>query len=82
MALIKSVLEAFAAKFDTPAVHIDKGVYNPARVVRIAGTWNRKSEHTEDRPKPCRADSVAPDRLEAVTVEQLNAFAQSNIVPE
>ena len=50
-------LEAFAVKFDTPAVHIDKGVHNPARVVRIAGTWNRKSEHTDDRPnRP--ADSV------------------------
>ena len=43
--------------------------------MRIAGTWNRKSQHTEERPnRPVRILS-APDRLEVVTVDQLNAFA-------
>lgn len=83
VALIKSVLETFAAKFDKPeVVHIDTGVFDPSRVMRIAGTWNRKSEHTEERPnRPVRILS-APERLEAVTLDQLNAFARTNIVPK
>jgi P4 family phage/plasmid primase-like protien len=80
VALVKAILEAFAGKFDTPAVHIDQGVYNPARVVRIAGTWNRKSDPTGDRPNRVVRILSAPESLEAVTVEQLNLFVGSNIV--
>lgn len=82
VALIENVLKAFADKFDSPAVHVDTGVSNPSRVVRIAGTWNRKSQHTEERPNRAVRILSAPDRLEVVSVEQLNAFAQTDIAPK
>jgi hypothetical protein len=48
IALINKVLESFAAKFDSDVIHIDTDVGNPARIARVAGSYNRKSVHNEE----------------------------------
>jgi hypothetical protein len=48
--LVKRLLQALAAKFDTDRVHIDQSVFNPARICKLPGTWARKGDHTELRP--------------------------------
>lgn len=48
--LVKSVLEALAARFDDPRTKIDTAVHNAARIVRLYGTHTRKGSHTLERP--------------------------------
>jgi hypothetical protein len=48
--LVKRILHALAARFDTPAVKVDQTVFNPARVCKLPGTWARKGDSTPDRP--------------------------------
>jgi len=75
--LIADVLRVLAARVDTDAVHLDTGVGNPARIVRVAGSINRKSPHAPERPnRPVRILSApVDDCLETVTVEQLQSLA-------
>ena len=75
--LLKQVLEAFATKFDSDGIHIDTGVTNPARIARVAGSFNRKSIHTDKRPNRMVRILHAPigDRLDIVSVSQLKAIA-------
>ena len=30
--------------------HVDMSVFNPARIIRVGGTMNRKGDNTSDRP--------------------------------
>jgi len=48
--LLRSVLKTLADEFDTDKIKIDKRVYNPARLVKIAGTRARKGKKTDKRP--------------------------------
>ena len=75
--LVKLVLETFAAEFDSDAIHIDTGVGNPARIARVAGSYNRKSPHTNERPNRMVRILAAPidDRLDIVSTAQLKAVA-------
>lgn len=49
-ALVKGVLKALAAKYDTPTVTVDTSVCNASRIVRVPGTWARKGPNTPERP--------------------------------
>ena len=40
--LVENVLKALAEMFDTPAVHIDTGVANASRIIKLPGTMTRK----------------------------------------
>jgi hypothetical protein len=48
--MVRRVLQALAAKYDGPAVHIDQKVFNPARICKIPGTWARKGDSVPQRP--------------------------------
>lgn len=48
--LVRRVLQALAARFDTDGCEIDRAVHDPARLVKIPGTLARKGEPTADRP--------------------------------
>jgi hypothetical protein len=48
--LVKRILDALAARFDTDRVKIDRKVFNPARITKLYGTLSRKGDHTPARP--------------------------------
>jgi hypothetical protein len=48
--IVKGILATLAAKFDTDAVKIDQAVHNPARLIKVPGTWARKGDSIPDRP--------------------------------
>jgi len=75
--LVKQVLETFASNFNSEAIHIDTGVGNPARIARVAGSFNRKSLDSEDRPNRMAKILHAPvgDQLDIVSTAQLRAVA-------
>jgi len=42
--------------------HIDLGVFNAARIIRVGGTMNRKGDSTKDRPhRRCRYNEPIPE---------------------
>lgn len=72
---VANCLKALARQFDTAAAHIDSSVFNPARIIRLPGTMNRKGDGTADRPhRPCVAVSV-PDKMVAVPVDLIEDLA-------
>ena len=71
--LVQRVLQAMAAKFDTPEVHIDVIVFDPVRIFRVPGTTNRKGDDTPERPwRRCKLRAKGSDAV--VSVEQLEAL--------
>jgi hypothetical protein len=48
--IVERILKALAAKYDTPAVHIDQSVFNPARICKMPGTMARKGDSVKSRP--------------------------------
>ncbi|MFL5591047.1 MAG: hypothetical protein ACJ8DI_25815 [Ktedonobacteraceae bacterium] len=74
--LVKRVLEGLARRFNDRLVEIDTSVFNPARIIRLCGTWNCKGDAFEDRQHrmatlinlPDRVQVVLPELLEAATV--------------
>jgi hypothetical protein len=48
--MVKRMLQALAARFDTDRVHIDQIVFNPARICKLPGSLARKGDHTKERP--------------------------------
>jgi len=74
LALIKRCLDALAARFNTPAVKIDTGVGNAARVTKLYGTLVCKGDNTSERPhRVSRLFSTEPPAI--VSREQLEALA-------
>ncbi len=48
--LVKDFLNALADAFDDDHVHVDRTVFNAARIVKLWGTVARKGDSTADRP--------------------------------
>ena len=48
--LIKRVLTALAARFDSESVKLDTSVFNPARICKLYGTLARKGDSIPERP--------------------------------
>ncbi len=48
--LVKDVLAALAARFDTDDVKIDRTVFNPSRILKCYGSVAKKGENTRERP--------------------------------
>lgn len=46
----KHFLAMLDRDFSTPEAKVDLKVFNPSRIVKIAGTWSRKGDATTDRP--------------------------------
>lgn len=52
---VQRLLTTLAGRFDTPAVSIDRAVFNPARIVKLYGTLARKGDHVPTwRGRPFR----------------------------
>ena len=72
--LIKAVLKALATRFDSEAVKVDQSVFNAGRIVKLYGTVANKGDHTELAPWRLSRIVKAPERKEAVSVDQLTAL--------
>jgi hypothetical protein len=57
---VQRILQALATKYDTPAVHIDQKVFNPARICKVPGTLARKGDNVPQRPhrRSCLLESL------------------------
>ena len=75
VALLKRVLQALAARFDTDAIKVDQGVFNPSRLVKLWGTMARKGDDTADRPHRRSAILRFPASPQPVSLELLEALA-------
>jgi hypothetical protein len=73
--LLKRVTEAIADRFSTPTIKIDRKVFNPSRISRIAGPVCRKGEPTDIQPH--RLARIIHDRSDEppATRAQLEAIA-------
>ncbi len=69
--LVKSVLAALAAKFDTPGAKVDRKVFDAPRLVKLYGTLAAKGERTPDRPHRYSRVCSLPGPLWPVTEGQL-----------
>jgi AAA domain len=74
VALIKSLLNAFNAKFGTAEVAIDTAVYNPSRILKIYGSVARKGQHTNERPWRTSKLIEVPENVTVVSEEKLRAL--------
>lgn len=77
-ALLKAVLGALAAKFDTDKVKVDRSVFNAARIVKAYGSMARKGEEHEAQKRFHRVSKLATTGRggkDCVTLEQLSAIA-------
>jgi hypothetical protein len=73
--LVRRVLKALAARFDTPGAAIDTTVSDAARRVRLPGSWARKGVHSEERPHRMAALVAMPDEIKIVPAELLQKIA-------
>jgi archaellum biogenesis ATPase FlaH len=75
--LMKRCLSALNQKFGDSEVEIDTSVFNPARLVRLPGTLNRKGDETRERPQRRVQIVSLPDEREPVPLEKLKEVAAS-----
>jgi putative DNA primase/helicase len=73
--LVRQVLLALAAKFDTPAVKIDTKVFNASRITKFYGTMAKKGDSTPERPHRRSAILDVPDGVKVTPRELLEALA-------
>jgi putative DNA primase/helicase len=73
--LVQRVLQGLAQRFDTDQAHIDQTTYNQARISRLPGTRNCKGDGTEDRPHRLSRIIKAPEQIQIVPRELLEAIA-------
>lgn len=73
--LLKSVLEAAAAKFDNAAVKIDTKVFNASRILKAYGSMAVKGDHIPERPHRMSQMFAPPLVIRTVEREQLESVA-------
>ncbi len=78
--LVKAALDGLAAEFSGPAVSIDTGVFNAARIVKLYGTMAVKGDHTPDRPHRRSSILDVPEHFVALDPGALEALADQ--IPE
>lgn len=74
-ALVKSILESLASRFNMPSVHIDTAVYNASRIAAVIGTMKRKGDSTHERPHRRSHLVSVPDSITVVREELLKYLA-------
>ncbi|MDD5698895.1 MAG: AAA family ATPase, partial [Victivallaceae bacterium] len=81
--LVKACLKALAPMGDDK-VSIDQTVFNPSRIWRLPGTWNRKGDEVDDRVYRLAKIISTPNSLEIVPLEKLHELAGivQSLVPE
>ncbi|MEJ7636463.1 MAG: phage/plasmid primase, P4 family [Singulisphaera sp.] len=73
--LIRAVLRALAARFNSPAVAIDTSVYNASRICKLYGTEARKGTPTAERPHRFSRVLKVPKSFTEVPRERLEGLA-------
>jgi hypothetical protein len=73
--LVRNVLLSLAQRFDSPAVKIDRKVFNAARITKFYGTMSRKGDSTHDRPHRRSAVIDVPHEIKVAPRELLEALA-------
>jgi P4 family phage/plasmid primase-like protien len=73
--LVKRCLQALGAKFTDKAVKIDEGTANASRICKLYGTRAGKGDSTPDRPHRRSWVLDAPERIEPVPLDALEALA-------
>ena len=68
-------LNQLAQRFDSDDAHVDRSVFNPARIARLPGSWNRKGEDTPERPHRQAKVMRYPETWEPVTVSMIFQLA-------
>lgn len=79
--LLSHCLTALAFRFDTEAVCVDPGVFNPARISKLYGTMACKGDETSDRPHHRSALLDFPEELVAVPEPLLHELASHRPQP-
>jgi hypothetical protein len=79
--LIERLLAALAKRFNSNGVKIDRTVHNPSRIARLYGTKACKGDSTPERPHRLSCIRNVPEKLLAVTREQLEALAGAIATP-
>jgi len=74
LALIKGVLKTLADSWSDATVKLDHVNFNAARIWKLYGTMACKGDDMPERPHRMAKVLSAPDDLQIVTVEQLQAF--------
>lgn len=69
--LVKDFLNALADAFDDERVHVDRTVFNAARIVKLWGTAARKGDSTADRPHRMSKILEVPAERGLITEEML-----------
>ncbi len=77
--LVRGVLLALAAKFDTHESRIDAGNYEANRICKLPSTWARKAPATPERPHRQSSVIEEPDSLQPVPRPLLESLAAGNI---
>lgn len=73
--LVHRCLEALAKLFNDEKVKVDLTVSNAARITKLPGTPVRKGDHTPDRPHRMARLLSAPDAIQHVPTDLLEALA-------
>ncbi len=77
--LVRGVLIALAAKFDTPEAHVDTSVYESNRLCKLPGSWARKAPATPERPHRQASVIESPKELQPVLRALLESLAAGHI---
>jgi hypothetical protein len=82
--LAKSNLDALAAKFDSPAVKVDKSVFNAGRITKAYGSLTGKGDDAPQIGRPHRRSKLVcqPLELKVVSREHLAALAAEAPAPD
>jgi hypothetical protein len=73
--LVEACLAALDFLFSDARVHVDRTVFNAARIWKLYGTTAVKGDHTADRPHRTARILSAPDHRIVVPVDLLEALA-------
>jgi len=72
--VVKKILYALAAKFDTDSVGVDVSNNNPSRIFKLYGTSARKGENTPERPHRMSKIVTVPAPFNVVAADVLFDF--------
>jgi hypothetical protein len=80
--LVQRFLETLALLFDDEQVEIDRTMFNAARIIRLAGTMNRKGDDSLERPWRWARLLEVPTEREAIPRDAVERLAQFLPKPE
>ena len=79
--LIEKFLAGLALRFNGDGVEVDTTVFNASRIVKLHGTLAAKGDNTEERPHRMSRLLKVPDKLEPVSIEQIEAAVKKLLPP-